>query len=149
MKIRSAALLLSGCFAVAAALCAQVQTRTPPPPPPSEDNPPPEGTFDPYRAEKNVEIGRYYLKKGNYDAAIERFEEATRYKPRFAIPQRLLGEAYEKKGDKAQALQAYQKYLEILPHAADADKVRKRIARLARGLDRENAGTPSRPAPRN
>ncbi len=147
MKIPS--ILLFGCFAVAAALGAQVQTRTPPAPPPSDDPPPPEGTFDPYRAEKNVEIGRYYLKKGNYDAAIERFEEATHYKPRFAIPERLLGEAYEKKGDKTQALQAYRKYLEILPHAADADRVRKRIGRLAREVDREDAATRSRPAPRN
>lgn len=144
MKIRSAMLLVFGCAGALAAFGAQVSTRTPPRPP--DEAPPPEETFNPYRAEKNVEIGRYYLKKGNYDAAIERFEEAARYKPRFAVPQRLLGEAYEKKGDKAQAVQAYQKYLEILPHASDADKIQKHILRLKRELDQENA---SRPARRN
>jgi tetratricopeptide (TPR) repeat protein len=146
MNIRSATLLVFGCLGAVAAFCGQIPTRTPPPPPQANETPRSEETFNPYRAEKNIEIGRYYLKKGNYDAAIERFEEATRYKPRFAIPQRLLGEAYEKKGDKTQAVQAYQKYLEILPHASDADKIQKHIARLKRELEQQNA---SRPAGRN
>lgn len=100
---------------------------------------PSEQTFDPYHAEKSVEIGQYYLKKRNYDAAIERFRDATRYKPNFAQPYRLMGEAYEKKGDKAEAVKSYQKYLEILPSAEDAGKVRKRIAKLSRDLERAAA----------
>ena len=101
------------------------------PPPPA-----PEPVFDPYHAEKSIEIGHHYMKKGNYDAAIERFEDAARYKPNFAKPYLLLGEAYEKKGDKAEAVKAYRRYLEILPSAPDAGKVRNRIAKLSRELDR-------------
>ena len=100
----------------------------------------PPAPYDPFRAEKNIEIGEYYLKKKNYDAAIERFKEAIRYKPNFARPHFLLGEAYEKKGDKAEAVNYYQKYLEILPAAEDAAKVRKRIEKLQREMMRQTAG---------
>ena len=99
--------------------------------------------FDPFRAEKNLEIGEFYLKKGNYDAAIERFKESIRYKPKFARPHRLLAEAYEKKGDAAEAVKYYRMYLEILPAAQDAGKVRKRIEKLSRTLEREAKRSPS------
>ncbi len=75
-------------------------------------------------------MGEFYLNKGNYDAAIDRLEEATRYEPALARPWELMGEAYEKKHDAARAITSYKKYLEMLPHAKDADKIRKRIAEL-------------------
>jgi tetratricopeptide (TPR) repeat protein len=103
---------------------------------PPQPLPPKEPVFDPFHAEKSVEIGEYYMKKGKYDAAIDRFQDAARYKPGFAKPYRLMGEAYEKKGDKAGAVKAYQKYVEILPTAEDAPKVRKRIEKLSRDLQR-------------
>jgi tetratricopeptide (TPR) repeat protein len=96
-----------------------------------------EPAFDPYHAEKSVEIGEFYMKKGNYDAAIDRFQDAVRYKPRFAKPYLLMGEAYEKKGDKAEAVKAYRKYLDILPSGEDAGKVRKHIEKLSRDLARD------------
>jgi len=92
--------------------------------------------WDPYKAEKAVEIGRYYLKKGNYDAAIERFHDALRFKPKFAVPHLLLGEAYEKKGMPEEALSSYEKYLEILPNAEDSAKVQKRIATLKQAVEK-------------
>ena len=100
-----------------------------PPPPPKEP------VFDPYHAEKSIEIGEHYMKKGNYDAAIDRFQDAVRYKPGFAKPYRLMGEAYEKKGERAEAVKAYEKYLEIVPSADDAPKVRKRIKKLKQQLE--------------
>ena len=126
---------LSAALALVLLLSGSVAGRSQAPPPP-----PPDSSFDPYRAEKNVEIGMYYLKKRNYDAAIERFQDATRYKPRFARAYRLLGEAYDKKGEKAEAVKSYQKYLEILPSAEDVGKVRKRIDKLSRELDRAARG---------
>ncbi len=113
-------------------LSSAVAARAQAPPPQA----PQEAPFDPYHAEKSLEIGTYYLKKGNYDAAIERFQAATRSKPNFARAYRLLGEAYEKKGDKAEAVNSYRKYLEILPSAQDAGKVRKRIEKLSRDMNR-------------
>ncbi len=120
------AALLSG-----ASLRAQnpVNARVPPPPPPAEP------VFDPLRAEKNIEVGLYYLKKHNYDAAIERFQEAAKSKPNFARPYQLLGETYEKKGMKAEAVKSYESFLKILPSSPDAGKIRKRIAKLNREIE--------------
>jgi predicted Zn-dependent protease len=77
-----------------------------------------------------MEVGTFYFKKGNYDAAIDRFLDATHLQPRLARPWKLLGEAYEKKHADASAAQAYKRYLELLPRAEDAEKTRKRIAAL-------------------
>ncbi len=78
----------------------QIDPSTPPPPPPAEappEPPPPaELVFDPLHAQKSIDVGTFYLKKGNYDAAIDRFIDATRFQPKLAIPWKLLGEAYEK-----------------------------------------------------
>ncbi len=129
MKSRHAITILLSLLACAAALPAQEPRE-------QEQLERQEQPFDPYHAEKNIEIGMFYMKKGKYDAAIERFQEAARLKPNFARPYRLMGEAYEKKGEKAQALASYQKYLEILPSAGDAPSIRKRIAKLNRELER-------------
>ncbi|MGA2483222.1 MAG: tetratricopeptide repeat protein [Candidatus Acidiferrales bacterium] len=99
-----------------------------------------EPVFDPLRAEKDIEVGRYYVKKGDIDAAIDRFQDATQARPNFALAYLLLGEAQEKKGLKAGAVSSYQQYLKILPHADDAGKIREKIAKLKRELARSAAG---------
>src|SRR6266481_2098854 len=112
-----------------------IDPSIPPPRPPADSTPDPPATpsepvFDPLHAERSVEIGTFYLKKGVYDAAIERFVEASNYQPTLAMPWKLLGEAYEKKREYSKAVQSYKKYLQILPHAADAAKIRKTISDL-------------------
>jgi tetratricopeptide (TPR) repeat protein len=91
---------------------------------------PDQPTWDPLRAEKDLEVGQYYMKKGDVDAAIDRFEDAAAAKPGFAIPYRYLGEAHEKKGQKREAIKSYTRYLDLYPHAEDAAKVRKKIDKL-------------------
>ena len=112
----------------------QIDPSTPPPPPPAEaptEPPPPaEPVFDPLHAQKSIDVGTFYLKKGNYDAAIDRFMDATHFQPKLAKPWRLLGEAYEKKHDTSSAIESYKKYLEVFPRAVDAAKVKKRITLL-------------------
>ena len=105
----------------------------PPPPPPAEPAPPPEPpkpAFDPLRANKSLEVGSFYMKRGNYDAAIDRFTDATQFEPGLARSYSLLGEAYEHKGDVDNALAAYRKYLELLRNAPDREKIQKRIEKL-------------------
>ncbi len=126
--ILCAAFLLVGASRVRAQ---QIDPTIPPlPPPPEEPAAPPEPVFDPYHAEKSIEVGTFYLRKGDYDAAIDRFAEAARYQPKLAKPWKLMGEAYEKKHLDAKAMECYKKYLEVFPHAADAAKVNKRISEL-------------------
>jgi tetratricopeptide (TPR) repeat protein len=123
----------------------------PPVPPPSQDDaakPKPntdspvqsaadQPKWDPLRAEKDIDVGKYYMKKGDYDAAMDRFLDAAEAKPGYAIPYRYLGECYEKKGKKKPAVKAYQRYLDLYPHAEDGDKIRKKIEKLHQEIDKE------------
>jgi tetratricopeptide (TPR) repeat protein len=86
--------------------------------------------WDPFHAAQDVDVGKFYMDKGDYDAAITRFEDAIRLQGNFAKPRALIAEAYEKKGDKEQAAHYYQEYLKVLPNAADAKKIQKKIAQL-------------------
>jgi tetratricopeptide (TPR) repeat protein len=119
-----------------------------PPPPPAKppakqkkdtatQNAPEQPTWDPLRAEKDLEVGQFYMKKGDVDAAIDRFQDATIAKPGYAIPFRYLAEAQEKKGLKKQAIKSYQRYLDLYPHAEDGDKVRKKIEKLYKEVEKE------------
>ena len=99
----------------------------------AEDQP----KWDPLRADKDLEVGKYYMRKGDVDAAIDRFQDATEAKPGYALPFRYLAEAYEKKGKKKPAVKAYQRYLDLYPHAEDADKIRKKIEKLHQEIDKE------------
>jgi tetratricopeptide (TPR) repeat protein len=127
--------------------------QNPPPQPPDDPNPKPKPNtdspvesapdqpkWDPLRADKDVDVGKYYMKKGDYDAAIDRFLDATEAKPGYAIPFRFLGECYEKQGKKKPAVKAYQRYLDLFPHAEDGDKVRKKIEKLHQEIDKEKNG---------
>lgn len=91
----------------------------------------PSDKYDPYPAQKDLEVGMFYLHKGNVDAAIDRFKDAIQLRPNFAKPRLLLAEAYEKKGDKAEALKYYKEYLEVFPSAPDSKSIRKKIERLS------------------
>lgn len=93
--------------------------------------------WDPLRAEKDLEVGQYYMRKGDVDAAIDRFQDATTAKPGYAIPFRYLGDAQEKKGLKKQAIASYSRYLELYPHAEDGDKIRKKIDKLRSEVEKK------------
>lgn len=117
---------------------------TVPPPPPWEDSAtetpvePSGPVFDPLHADRSLNVGRFYLNKGAYDAAIDRFVEASNYQPSLAAPWKLLGEAYEKKREYAKAIESYNKYLQILPHAPDASKIKKQISDLEEKVTQES-----------
>jgi tetratricopeptide (TPR) repeat protein len=127
------AVVLASSFAARPAAAQESALEKGPPPPYTEPSPPPapaEPTYDPLRANKSVEIGTFYMKRGNYDAAIERFQDATRFQPKLARPYSLLGETYERKGEVDNALAAYRKYLEVYRTAPDREKILKRIEKL-------------------
>jgi tetratricopeptide (TPR) repeat protein len=88
--------------------------------------------YDPFPAVKDVEVGEFYMHKGDLDAAISRFEEAIQLRPNFAQPRLLLAEIYEKKGEKDQAVKYYKEYLQVYPHAPDAKKIEKKIEKLSK-----------------
>jgi tetratricopeptide (TPR) repeat protein len=116
-------------------------TDKPKPAKPNTDNAtqnaPDQPTWDPLRAEKDMQVGEYYMHKGDIDAAIDRFEDATTAKPGYALPFRYLGEAQEKKGLKKQAIKSYTRYLDLYPKAEDKDKIQKKIDKLYKEVEKE------------
>lgn len=95
---------------------------------PPEDDP----AWDPFHAQQDVDVGEFYLHKGDLDAAIARFEDAVRLRANFAKPRLLLAETYEKKGDKSEALRYYKEYLQILPNPPDAKKIHEKVDKLSK-----------------
>jgi tetratricopeptide (TPR) repeat protein len=89
------------------------------------------GTYDPVSAEDDIEVGTFYMHKGDIDAAISRYKDAIRLRSNFAKPRLLLAEAYERKNDKPSALKYYKEYLEVFPTAPDVKKVRSKIEKLS------------------
>lgn len=86
--------------------------------------------WNPHKAMKNVEVGDFYMKKGNYRAAISRYREALEWKPRDAVATFRLAQALDKNDQKSEAAEQYQAYLKILPHGLYAEDCKKAIARL-------------------
>jgi tetratricopeptide (TPR) repeat protein len=89
------------------------------------------GTYDPVSAQDDIDVGMFYMHKGDIDAAISRFQDAIRLRSNFAKPRLLLAEAYEKKGDKAGELKYYKEYLQVYPKAPDAKKIQSKIEKLS------------------
>jgi tetratricopeptide (TPR) repeat protein len=105
-------------------------------------NAPDQPMWDPLRAEKDMEVGKYYMRKGDLDAAMDRFQDAALAKPGYAIPFRYLGECQEKKGMKREAIKSYRRYLDLYPHAEDADKIQKKIDKLYKEVESRKKGKP-------
>jgi len=98
------------------------------PPEEDEDLKPKEYTFNPLEAEKNLKVGIYYYKKGNYKGALNRFREATKWNPNYAEAYLRVGETEEKMKDGKAAHEAYAKYLELAPDSKEAASVKKKLA---------------------
>jgi tetratricopeptide (TPR) repeat protein len=88
-------------------------------------------SWDPFHAAQDMDVGKFYMDKGDWDAAITRFEDAIRLRSNFAKPREMMAEAYEKKGDKQEAVRYYKEYLQVLPNAPDAKKIQKKIEQLS------------------
>ena len=107
---------------------AKPQVQEQEPPEEDENLKPTEYTFNPLEAEKNLKVGNYYFKKGNYKAAVNRFREATRWNPNYAEAFLRLGEGEEKMKDRKAAHEAYAKYLAMAPDSKEAESVKKKLA---------------------
>jgi Tfp pilus assembly protein PilF len=100
--------------------------------PPEEDKSaaPKVFSFNPVQSELEVAVGDQYFSKGNYTAALSRYDAATKWNDGNAIAWLRLAQTREKKSDPRAARAAYEKYLEIAPTGKDAADVKKRLAKL-------------------
>src|SRR3954467_9396672 len=86
--------------------------------------------FNPHKAEKDVEVGEFYMKRKNYRAAEDRFREALIYKPGDAVATYRLGEVLDAEGHTAEAAKVYHEYLNIPSSGKYAPGAKKALARL-------------------
>jgi tetratricopeptide (TPR) repeat protein len=86
--------------------------------------------WNPLRAMKDVEVGDYYYRNGNYKAALSRYREALQFKPRDAPATFKLAQALEKVKDFEEARSRYQEYLVILKDGPSATEAKKALERL-------------------
>ena len=86
--------------------------------------------FNPHKAEKDVEVGEFYMKRKNYRAAEDRFREALIYKPGDAKATYRLAEVLDAQGRNGEATKTYEDYLKIPSNEKFAPEAKKAIARL-------------------
>jgi len=89
-----------------------------------------EFSFNPLEAQKWVEIGDQYFKKGAFRAAEGRYKGATKWNEGYAQAWLRLGEVEEKLKDPKAAKEAYTKYLELASDSKNAAQIRKRVEKL-------------------
>ena len=95
--------------------------------------------WDPHKAAKDIEVGDFYYKRKNYQAALERYKDALTYKPNDAIANFRLAECEAKTGNSTNALAHYQQYLRLLPHGPLAGEAEKAIAQLNATAAKQNS----------
>jgi tetratricopeptide (TPR) repeat protein len=87
-------------------------------------------TWNPHRAQKDIEVGEFYLKRKNYRAAEDRFREALEFKPGDAIATYRLAEVLDAQGQYPEAIKNYSEYLKIPSNGKFAPEAKKSLARL-------------------
>jgi len=89
--------------------------------------------WNPYRANKDIQVGDFYFKRRNYKGALERYKDALEYKPNDAVATFRVGECQKKLGNKEEARKYFEMYLKILPEGPLAKDAQAQLAKLGKG----------------
>jgi tetratricopeptide (TPR) repeat protein len=81
--------------------------------------------------------GKQYLDESNYDKAISYFDDAYSIDCSVHAILPIIATAYERKGDKNEAVRALDEYLRRVPNAPDREHVERRIKNLNDQIARE------------
>lgn len=87
--------------------------------------------------------GKQFLEESNYDKAISYFGDAYSIDCSVHAILPIIATAYERKGDKGEAIRALQEYVKRVPTAQDREVIERRIRNLTDQLAREPAATAS------
>lgn len=99
-------------------------------PPPSDSDVQEFHPWNPYKANKDIQVGDFYFKRRNYKGALERYKEALYYKQNDAVATFRVGECLEKMGKKEEAKKYFEQYLKILPDGPLAKEAHASLAKL-------------------
>jgi hypothetical protein len=89
------------------------------------------------RAHSVFLIGKQYLEESNYDKAIGYFDDAYTIDCSVHAILPIIATAYERKGDKGEAIRALDEYQRRAPQAPDHEVIERRIRNLKDQLARE------------
>jgi hypothetical protein len=82
------------------------------------------------RAIELVKLAQTAFERGDYDEALNLCRQARAVDPRYARAYTWMGAVYEKRGQKAQARQVYQRVLALAPGSPDAKHSQRRLKLL-------------------
>jgi tetratricopeptide (TPR) repeat protein len=88
---------------------------------------------DPSRAKKDAEVGGFYLKAGDFQGALARFQDATTYDPTNVDAIFGLAETQRRLKKNADAAKNYQLYLDIVPTGPKSKQALKALKELGSG----------------
>jgi tetratricopeptide (TPR) repeat protein len=86
--------------------------------------------WNPYKANKDIQVGDFYFKRGNFKGALDRYKDALYYKQGDAVATFRMGECEVKLGNKEEAKKYFQQYLKILPDGPLAKEAHSSLAKL-------------------
>lgn len=86
--------------------------------------------WNPHKADKDVEVGDFHMKRKNYAAAESRYREALQYQNNNAPAMFGLAQALEKEKKNTEAVQYYELYLKTLPGGPQAGNAKSALHRL-------------------
>ena len=106
--------------------------------PPDETNPPEEDesvapkkyVLNPLEAKRNIDVGNFYWKKGDYRGALDRYRDATHYNPSSAEAFLRVGEAEEKLHNVDKAKAAFEKVIKLAPDSKFAAEAKKKLGSI-------------------
>lgn len=87
--------------------------------------------YNPHQAEKDLDVGDFYYKRGNYKGAISRYHEAVQLRPGSPSATFKLADAYEKDKQLEQAAVYYSEYVRQYPDGKQISQARAALDRLA------------------
>jgi tetratricopeptide (TPR) repeat protein len=93
----------------------------------------PDQVADPARAKKDAEVGGFYLKSGDYQGALLRYQDATAADPTNVEAIFGLAETQRMLKKNAEAARNYQLYLDIVPNGPKSKQALKALKTLGSG----------------
>ncbi|HUN87688.1 MAG TPA: hypothetical protein VMU28_02795 [Terriglobales bacterium] len=86
--------------------------------------------WNPYKADNDIEVGTFYMKRGNYKAAEARFRDALYWQDNNAVATYRLATLLDKEKRGEEARPYFESYLRILPHGEYSGECKKALGRL-------------------
>jgi tetratricopeptide (TPR) repeat protein len=83
--------------------------------------------LNPLESDRNIKVGNYYWHKGNYRAALQRYERATKYNPSSGEAFFKVGEAEEKLKNRDAAKAAFRRVIQVAPDSKMAQEAKKKL----------------------